>query len=177
MKLAGSYKLRYDVTKQRAGPLTRKNAVNLPVEKLPFRVLSIDILIEGCGWVELVAQVRKKDLEMPKPAPADFGAEEPKNNSNPERLESLDLSDPEPAEKDWQKFPWPENKSPSVEPNWPIVDVFTPEGRFVASRRPMGAWLLNKPKAEHVPSRPRKSMRSIKKEQKKQRREGAGSTT
>lgn len=63
MALAGRYQLDYDVTKQRAGPLTAPAAVGLKTHVLPFIVYSIDILIEGCGWVELVAQVRRTDIE------------------------------------------------------------------------------------------------------------------
>ena len=142
IKLAGSFQLRHDVTKQRAGPLTRKNSVNLTVEQLPFRVLAIDILIEGCGWVELVAQVRSRDLE-----PRLARRKEEVDDFNPERLESLDLSIPEPQ--------------PS-EPNWPVIDVFTPEGRFVTSRRPMNGWLLNKPRQTKTMKRPRRSMKGAK---------------
>lgn len=61
MALAGRYQLDYDVTKHRAGPLTSPSAVGLKAHVLPFIVYSIDILIEGCGWVELVAQVRRRD--------------------------------------------------------------------------------------------------------------------
>ena len=60
---AGSFPLKWDVTKQRAGPLTSSSAAGLHPKILPFIVYSTDILIEGCGWVELVAQVRKKDIE------------------------------------------------------------------------------------------------------------------
>ena len=63
MDPAGTFPLKWDVTKQRAGPLTRKDAVGLSTKALPFVVLSTDVLLEGCGWVELVAQVRKKDME------------------------------------------------------------------------------------------------------------------
>ena len=64
MASAGLFELRWDVTKQRAGPLTSPTAVGLKSSALPFVVLSTDILIEGCGWVELVAQVRRKGLEQ-----------------------------------------------------------------------------------------------------------------
>ncbi|TLD36937.1 Genetic interactor of prohibitins 3 [Venturia nashicola] len=57
---AGIFDLNCDVTKAHAGPLTRRDAVGLKTERLPFIVYSTDILIEGVGWVELVAQVRKK---------------------------------------------------------------------------------------------------------------------
>lgn len=63
MDPAGTFPLKWDVTKQRAGPLTRNAAAGLNPKVLPFIVLSTDVLIEGCGWVELVAQVRKKDME------------------------------------------------------------------------------------------------------------------
>ena len=62
-KLAGSFKLRFDVTRKRAGPVAMKHRGGVPVEKLPFRVLSVDILIEGVGYVEVVAQVRTRDFE------------------------------------------------------------------------------------------------------------------
>ena len=62
MQKAGTFPLRWDVTKARAGPLTAKAAVGLKTTALPFVVLSTDILIEGCGWIELVAQVRKKNF-------------------------------------------------------------------------------------------------------------------
>ena len=63
MSSAGNYALKWDVTRQRAGPLTQKAAAGLNPEVLPFMVLSVDVLIEGCGWIEIVAQVRKKDME------------------------------------------------------------------------------------------------------------------
>ena len=60
---AGTFPLKWDVTKDRAGPLTRKSAVGLSTRALSFSVLSADILVEGCGWIEIVAQVRKRYLE------------------------------------------------------------------------------------------------------------------
>ncbi|MCJ1392439.1 hypothetical protein MMC18_005306 [Xylographa bjoerkii] len=63
MSSAGVFQLKWDVTKQRAGPLTASTAVGLKPQVLPFAVLSADILIEGCGWVELAMQVRKKALQ------------------------------------------------------------------------------------------------------------------
>ncbi|EEH48785.2 uncharacterized protein PADG_04864 [Paracoccidioides brasiliensis Pb18] len=68
---AGVFEIKGDVTKTYGKPTSlpldrkRKKLLNT----LPYRVLSTDILIEGCGWVELIVQVRKKDLEagfMPK---------------------------------------------------------------------------------------------------------------
>ena len=66
MAHAGAFKLRHDVTRARAaGPITRSDAIGIKVEKLPYRVLSTDILIEGVGWVEITAQIRLKDLQRP----------------------------------------------------------------------------------------------------------------
>ena len=64
MRPAGSFSLKWDVTKERAGPLTKPAAAGLNTKKLPFMVFSADILVEGCGWIELVAQVRKRDMEI-----------------------------------------------------------------------------------------------------------------
>lgn len=64
MSTAGTFQMKWDVTKKRVGPLTAPMAVGLKAEVLPFKVYSMDLLIEGCGWVELVAQIRKRDLEL-----------------------------------------------------------------------------------------------------------------
>jgi genetic interactor of prohibitins 3, mitochondrial len=60
---AGRFPLKWDVTRKQAGPLTRKDSVALKPEKLPFIVYSTDILIEGCGWVEITAQIRRRSFE------------------------------------------------------------------------------------------------------------------
>ena len=133
MDPAGSYSLRWDVTKYRAGPLTRRDAAGLSPEILPFVVLSTDILIEGCGWIELVAQVRKKDIESAA-RPGDFFDGRP----------------------------------------YPRVDIFSPDGRHVGVRRPMGAWLLNSGKPRSLSKatfRPRRSMKGVKKACKRTRRD------
>lgn len=59
MSSAGTFTLSWEATKPHAGPLTTKSAADIKVEKLPFKVYAADILIEGCGWVEVTAQVRK----------------------------------------------------------------------------------------------------------------------
>ncbi|OAX84361.1 hypothetical protein ACJ72_01277 [Emergomyces africanus] len=65
IKSAGVFEINGDVTKTYAkptsSPLDRKQKKMLST--LPYRVLSTDILIEGCGWVELAVQIRTKDLE------------------------------------------------------------------------------------------------------------------
>lgn len=60
MASAGTFKLEWDVTRRRAGPVTGKSDGNIKPENLPFTVYSADLLIESVGWVELVAQVRSK---------------------------------------------------------------------------------------------------------------------
>jgi ribosome biogenesis GTPase A len=57
---AGSFKLQWNVTKRRAGPVTSRSDGKQKAETLPFTVYSADLLIESVGWVELVAQVRSK---------------------------------------------------------------------------------------------------------------------
>ena len=64
MASAGRFSMKWDVTKQRAGPLTRKDAAGIKTDRLPFIIFSIDVLIEGCGWIELTAQARRKDFAM-----------------------------------------------------------------------------------------------------------------
>ncbi|KAK1772976.1 hypothetical protein QBC33DRAFT_523025 [Phialemonium atrogriseum] len=179
---AGSFQLRYDVTKPRTGPITRRDAAGINIDRLPYRVLAIDILIEGCGWVEIVAQVRTNQLFA---TTSEARVEETKEVTNPERLESLDLSDPEPGEKNGVANPeklesldlsgpepeaHAEPEASSAEPNWPVIEVFSPEGKFIGSRRPMNAWLLNKPKNTTTRSRPRRSMKGAKKREKSARR-------
>ncbi|KAK5174885.1 Mitochondrial ribosome small subunit biogenesis protein [Saxophila tyrrhenica] len=60
MKEAGTFQLRWDVTKRRAGPLTDPAAGKQKAANLPFIVYGADILIEGVGWVELTCQVRAR---------------------------------------------------------------------------------------------------------------------
>ena len=60
IKQAGSFKLDWDVTKQRTGSLTDRAAGKQRVANLPFIVYSADILIEGVGWIELTCQVRSR---------------------------------------------------------------------------------------------------------------------
>ncbi|KAB5528172.1 hypothetical protein GE09DRAFT_1150611 [Coniochaeta sp. 2T2.1] len=219
IKKAGTFELRHDVTKIRAGPITRREAVGISVDRLPYRVVGIDILIEGCGWVEIVAQVRTKDLlrqAAPPPKPKKVEQDE-KNKSGilqsldllsdaeklagklqeagkqeaesqdaekqeadapkprqgtagtPDRLTSLDLlSDDTVAEKAQEEAEEPAG------PAWPVVEVFSPNGKFIASRPPLNGWMLNKPKKTSTKSRPRPSMKGAKKMVKHGRRQTGG---
>ncbi|KAL9595026.1 MAG: hypothetical protein Q9219_006695 [cf. Caloplaca sp. 3 TL-2023] len=114
---AGSFRLQWDVTKRRAGPLTAPSAAALDTCVLPFVVFSTDILIEGCGWVELVAQVRKKGLEA-----SDVGGK-----------------------------------------HCPVVDIWSPNGDYIAARKPMNGWSLCKKLKTNGRARPRRSMKGVKK--------------
>ncbi|OHW99870.1 DUF974 domain-containing protein [Colletotrichum incanum] len=160
IKLAGKFQLRDDVTKERAGPLTRKEVAGMKVENLPWRVLATDILIEGCGWVEIVAQVRTKNLFA---GCAPFIEEQ--RVSEPE-AEPVDPFAKMEKAAESQSVPKVEKKKPDTkpdEPHWPVVEVWSPEGKFVGSRLPMNAWLINKSPKKNIKSRPRKSMKGAKK--------------
>lgn len=179
MKLAGTFKLCHDVTKKRAGPLTRKNAVGLQVDRLPFRVVSVDILIEGVGYVEIVAQVRARDFERWERMQSDADRDIGDGEEGGVDFESEDNVSRDPFEEMMLKRKDSSGevkavkvREPAPEPDWPAVDVFTPEGRFVGSRRPINGWLNNKPRvlAEHKKSRPRRSMKGVKKMGKMERR-------
>lgn len=143
IKSAGKFQLKWDVTKQRSGPITAPDAAGITADRLPYCILSTDILIEGCGWVELVCQVRKRQLEP-------SGVLDGYGNGDSSRLEQT-----------------PANV------NWPEVEVFSPDGKFIASRRPINAWLNGGPKkpGSNVKGRPRKSMKGAKKRMKASMRE------
>ncbi|RGP59962.1 hypothetical protein FSPOR_10958 [Fusarium sporotrichioides] len=174
MKHAGTFKLSHDVTRKRAGPLTRKNAIGLNVDRLPFRVLSTDILIEGVGYVELVAQVRARDValkvfdQQQRQTRADENVwKKPVDTSDPFAAMKSQRRDTAPVVQPRRKEP-----EPPLDPGWPAVDVFSPEGRFIGSRQPIHGWLNNKPRVlkEHKKSRPRRSMKGAKKKDKVERR-------
>ncbi|KAF0640715.1 hypothetical protein NXS19_010125 [Fusarium pseudograminearum] len=174
MKHAGTFKLSHDVTKKRAGPLTRKNAIGLNVDRLPFRVLSTDILIEGVGYVELVAQVRARDValkvfdQQQQRIRADENVwKKPVDTSDPFAAMKFQRRDTAPVVQTRRKEP-----EPPLDPGWPAVDVFSPEGRFIGSRQPIHGWLNNKPRVlkEHKKSRPRRSMKGAKKKDKFEKR-------
>ena len=123
---AGLFRVQHDVTKQRAGPLTARAAVGLKAHRLSFVVYSTDILVEGCGWVELVVQVRRREI-------------------GPHTEDGEGTRD---------------------EPPSPEIEVFSPNGRYIGSRRPMNGWLLGGDKpvsARQKTARPRRSMKGDKK--------------
>ena len=112
MKSAGVYKLEWDVTKKRTGPITNPAAGKQKAESLPYVVFSADMLVEGVGWVELVCQVRRNaglegDVQIPE------------------------------------------------------VEVFSPDGKAVGWRRPLGAWGLGGKKVVPVHKRRERPRMSI----------------
>jgi hypothetical protein len=136
---AGTFHLKWDVTRQRTGPVTSRQAANIKVDRLPYRVMAADILIESVGWVEITAQIRK-------PRGAMFQREEKK--------------DEQPT--------W-EEKEEEIDPQWPTVEVFSPDGRFIGVRKPLNAWLnfAQKPSEKNRKARPRRSMKGAKKNAKR----------
>ncbi len=141
MASAGLFPLRWDVTKQHSGPLTAPAAVGLRAERLPYKVLSTDILIEGCGWVELVAQVRKRQQAR----------------SAVSSTLSMGVLGGEPV----AGLLGEQHLDPVVE-----VEVFSPEGKHIGSRRPLNAWRFsaeNKSASKKGKGRPRPSMKGRKK--------------
>ncbi|KAM5443338.1 Mitochondrial ribosome small subunit biogenesis protein [Microsporum ferrugineum] len=83
---AGIVELKYDVTSRYAKPLASGGLPQL------YRIMGIDILIEGCGWVELTCEVRTRTR-----APDDF----------------------------------------------PKVELFSPQGKFVGSRMPLSTYAFS----------------------------------
>ena len=135
MTSAGRFKLRWDVTKVRAGPLTKASAVGLKASTLPFQVFSADILLEGIGWVELVAQVRRKERVRAVQA----SIERTGASVHVDQELDLDIGLPE-------------------------IEVFSPDGKFVGIRQPMNAWMLGGHGARTKTGqkgRPRKSMAGV----------------
>ena len=165
-RLAGSFELKYDVTKQRTGPITRRDGANIKIERLPYRVVAVDILVEGCGWVEVVAQVRTKDLFRPTRDDAQQRRETTELDQGVGLRQTLDLSTP-----DTPPAPAAVGTDGATEdsrggPNWPIIDVYSPEGKFIAARQPMNAWQLCRRSKAGARGRPRPSMKGAKKRSK-----------
>ncbi|KAF2141257.1 uncharacterized protein K452DRAFT_351410 [Aplosporella prunicola CBS 121167] len=174
---AGRYMLRWDVTRRQAGPLTARDAIALRPEQLSFVVWSTDVLIEGVGWIEIVAQTSKtRPIERAAIVP-------PNAHEARATAAALSASPPPPAADDGATqldalsalLPGSEVSDPSASPPTrsvtgdviphPEIEIFSPRGR---------AWLLGGPKpvkAGARKSRPRISMVSVK------QRRGKGTPT
>ncbi|KAF7713662.1 Uncharacterized protein PECH_001135 [Penicillium ucsense] len=59
---SGKFDLRWDTTASNLPSLVAKAVKDkgIPIPKLPYRVMSADILVEGCGWIEVSIQVRAR---------------------------------------------------------------------------------------------------------------------
>lgn len=149
LKSAGTFQLKWNVTKEYSGPLTRSDGVGLKPEVLPWITYAADILIEGCGWVEIHAQIRKRQW---------FGQDEAASNKKDEPFDALSELDAQNIKE--QSRP----TQPPVE-RYPEIEVFAPEGKFIGIRKPMKAYATGGPKPKtrsERRARPRRSMRSVK---------------
>jgi len=184
IKSAGKFHLKWDVTKQRTGPITARDAAAKHPDRLPYKVMAADILIEGCGWVELVAQIRKPRRDTPREKrPREEISWEPELANKDQKSGELPLEQgswgwgrnitPAPEAKPLKEKPFSKTTTEEasdtgeeeIDPMWPTVEVFTPRGRFAAVRQPMNAWSLCavKPSEKKAANRPRRSMKGMKK--------------
>jgi ribosome biogenesis GTPase A len=157
IKSAGKYKMKYDVTKELSGPLTSHTGAKVRVEKLMFKVFALDVLIEGVGWLEITAQVRTRARFDTQTADAKEGVEifRPVQPLESEASEVPRKDDREVKEEDEY-----------IDPLSPEIEIFSPEGKFIGTRRPMKTSVLVEKKGA-TKSRPRKSMKGAKKLAKK----------
>lgn len=69
IRSAGTFTLSTDVTLSHLPSMIRKkwddHGIRPNLDTLPYRVYATDILIEGCGWIELTAQVRTRRNHVP----------------------------------------------------------------------------------------------------------------
>ncbi|KAG9197810.1 hypothetical protein G6514_001035 [Epicoccum nigrum] len=190
MNSAGRFQLKWDVTKKLAGPLTSTVAGKMKPENLPFRVWSTDVLIEGVGWVEVSCQTRRpqgwKPVGMKKKDPNHARHEREKRLREEREYKDRKfaaIARAEAAGDDVDDALSREFKQDALkkaedvdgdemadwEENYPEIEVFSPLGKFIGSRRPMCASTVMGPKSvssrERV-ARPRRSMKSVKQQRK-----------
>lgn len=157
LKSAGKIQLKWDVTKANAGPLTRKNAVGLKPEILPFIIYAADVLIEGCGWVEITAQIRKRSWFQPENTEAKH--EQESREAEPELSfdEFSEIPNSHDEGVEWKPASSPSPSSSTNTPRYPEVEVFTPGGKSIGVRKPLNAWLTGGPKKRKLRTiRPRR---------------------
>ncbi|MCJ1312300.1 hypothetical protein MMC25_005974 [Agyrium rufum] len=166
---AGTFKLEWDVTKQRSGILTAPRGMGFKAKELPYVIYSADILIEGCGWVECAVQVRKRKMEE-RENQAILKANDGFVFGAPDDL-AADAGEAEQRKTTGGTF----NK-PSYTHGVPVIEVFSPEGKGVGIRRPLGAYMLGGQAAKisagpRARAPPRRSMKGAKKAEKVRVRE------
>ncbi|KAJ4368779.1 Mitochondrial ribosome small subunit biogenesis protein [Neocucurbitaria cava] len=183
---AGTFPLKWDVTKKLAGPVTSSVAGKMKPENLPYRIWGTDILVEGVGWIEISAQTRRpqgwKAPGMVKKDPnhaqvarraslqalnaykdRKFAAKSEGVEQEPRDALSREFGDGErmvERRKEWEE---------DEDEEYPAVEVFSPLGKFVGQRRPMCASVVSGPKrvaSRERKVRPRRSMVSVKRQRK-----------
>jgi hypothetical protein len=176
MRSAGTFKLKWDVTKKLAGALTSNIAGKMRPDNLPFRIFGTDILIEGVGWLEITAQIRRpqgwKPVGLIKKDP---------NHAREVKLAAQQREDAIRRQKyeaklkgeEWVKQDVAEEDVEDVA-DFPEVEIFSPLGKFVGARQPMCASMVSGPKivsSRERTARPRRSMVSVKRQRKPMVRE------
>lgn len=182
-KSAGTFALKWDVTKKLAGPVTSPVAGKMKPENLPYRIWATDILIEGVGWVEVSAQTRrppgwqppglvKKDPnQAQRDRAARLAAEADRKQRKFDALARAEREGRDPQEVLEEEF-YDDNKKDDMllwEESYPEIEVFSPLGKFVGQRRPMCASMVSGPKqvsSRDRKQRPRRSMVSVKRQRK-----------
>lgn len=154
MKSAGVFVLDTDVTRRHAAPLLR---AGVDPSRLPFQVFSTDILIEGVGWVELACQIRRRRREALQTT-----SETEQTKSKSDGADQLMALSSNHAD-DVQPVAFALNAGPNHHSRdfYPVVEVFSPGGKFISQRTSMDAWTLwkdglrNKGKKKDERVRPR----------------------
>lgn len=183
MNSAGRFKLKWDVTKQLAGPVTSAMAGKMKPENLPYRIWSTDILIEGVGWIEVSAQTRRPQgwrapgLQKKDPNHAQharLSALQAQHDRKTRKFAALARAeaqnlDPEDVLREEFRDDDTGDQMAQWQDEYPEIEVFSPLGKFVGSRRPMCASLVSGPKqvsSRERKARPRRSMVSVKRQRK-----------
>ncbi|KAF2202063.1 hypothetical protein GQ43DRAFT_392848 [Delitschia confertaspora ATCC 74209] len=177
MQSAGRFPLQWDATKQLAGPLTSKMAGKMKPENLPFTIYSLDVLVEGVGWIEVSCQVRKPKGWVPfHLRPENQGKNlqnkwEKHNSKLPKKADEADV--PDAFEKAGLATAKNASEATSQQhelfEQFPEIEVFSPLGKFIGVRQPMCASVLGGPKPvskRDRKARPRRSMVSVKAQRK-----------
>ncbi|KAF2866077.1 hypothetical protein BDV95DRAFT_584841 [Massariosphaeria phaeospora] len=183
MKSAGRFQLQWDATKKLAGPLTDPTAGKMKPENLPFQIWSADILVEGVGWLEVSAQVRRPQgwrapgMVKKDPNHARHAKREVRAREDLARARKFDaLGDAGSGEQDAFDREVAGRRNAEDGAAWgefPEIEVFSPLGKFVGVRRPMCASVVSGPRvvsSRERAARPRRSMVSVKRQRKPKER-------
>jgi hypothetical protein len=140
--------------------------------KLPFQVFATDILLEGVGWIEVVCQVRKSSLKRRSFFPSAAASVSANDiDENVPTAESISLEPSSLGALDAASSSHPFGQPESL--NYPKIEIFSPDGKFIGQRPCLGAWELwqqGKKQEMKRTGRPRKPMSGTKKREKTVRR-------